>query len=158
MGIFDFAKAVIKDVKKVTAKPKKKKVVSRRKQNKKTKKKTPKTAQKGRAKKLKKSPRKTPQRKKPSKLIKPPVKSKQEKQIGIITHHFGKISVGIIKLTASLKVGDKIHIKGAHDDFTQVIKSMQLNHNDIVHASKGSEIGIKVKQPVHENDRVYKAQ
>ena len=53
-------------------------------------------------------------------------------------------------------MGDKIHIKGAHDDFSQVIKSMQCNHKDIIHAKKGLEIGIKVSSPVHENDKVYK--
>lgn len=91
-------------------------------------------------------PASTPQRKKP-----------KEKQIGVITHYFGNISVGIVKLKAELNVGDKIHIKGAHDDFTQAVKSMQLNHKDILSASKGKEVGIKVSQKVHVNDKVFLA-
>ena len=83
-------------------------------------------------------------------LVKP-----KGKQIGVITHSFGKINVGIIKLSSSVKVGDKIHILGAHDDFTQVIKSMQCDHKDITTAKKGLEIGIKVSKTVHENDKVY---
>lgn len=80
----------------------------------------------------------------------------KEQEIGVVTHYFGKISVGIIKLKAPLSVGDRIHIKGAHDDFTQTVNSMQLNHQDISSAKKGDEIGIKVTQRVHENDIVYK--
>ncbi|MCF7908494.1 MAG: translation elongation factor-like protein [Candidatus Omnitrophica bacterium] len=82
-------------------------------------------------------------------------KSKGE-EVGVVTHYFNKLSVGIIKLKKPLKVGDKIHIKGAHDDFTQGIKSMQHDHKDISLAKKGLEIGIKVSRPVHENDKVYK--
>ena len=86
------------------------------------------------------------------------VSKPKEKPIGIITHYFGKISVGIIKLKSTLKVGDSIQIKGAHSDFFQVVTSMQANHKDITRAVKGAEIGIKVSQRVHENDRVYRYQ
>jgi len=84
------------------------------------------------------------------------LKKPKEKEVGIITHYFGKISVGIIKLKSELKVGDKIHIKGATDDFKQTIKSMQYNHTEIPLAKNGYEIGIKVVRRVHENDKVYK--
>ncbi|MFH2145179.1 MAG: hypothetical protein ABII75_04015 [Candidatus Omnitrophota bacterium] len=86
-----------------------------------------------------------------------PEKSK-EKIAGVIIHYFGKINVGIIKLKAELKVGDKIHIKGAHDDFTQVVKSMQFDHKPLSRAPKGKEIGILVSQRVHEKDKVYFAE
>ena len=99
-------------------------------------------------------------KKSPQKSGVPPAKrstrAANEQQIGIITHSFAKISVGIIKLNAVLNVGDKIHIRGAHDDFTQVVKSMQLDHKDIQSAKKGDEIGIKVSKRVHEHDKVYK--
>ncbi len=80
----------------------------------------------------------------------------KEKEIGAITHYFGKIQVGIIKLKAELKVGDTIHIKGMHDDFTQTIDSLQYEHQSIPTAKKGLEVGVKVIRPVHENDKVYK--
>ena len=117
-------------------------------------KKTPlKKAQKNIQKKIMKKIQKQPQKKLQGE--KAPQKIK-EKQIGIITHSFNKISVGIIKLKSGLKTGDKIHIKGAHDDFTQVVASMQVNHKDISSAGKGAEVGIKVIKRVHENDKVYK--
>lgn len=111
----------------------------------------------------KRAPKKPPKTKKkplkkrpPKKSNQPPLSPSKEKMIGVVIHYFGKISVGIIKLKSTLRVGDKIHIKGAHDDFTQIIKSMQVNHKDILQAKKGDEIGIKVPQAVHENDKVYK--
>jgi len=84
-----------------------------------------------------------------------PVKKSKPKEIGRITHYFGKVSVGIIKLKAPLEVGTKIHIKGANDDFKQTVKSMQVNHQSIAKAKRGDEVGIKVSKKVHENDKVY---
>jgi translation elongation factor EF-1alpha len=79
----------------------------------------------------------------------------EEKKIGEITHYFGNISVGIIKLDSSLKVGDTIHIRGAHDDITQSVDSMQIEHDPVESADKGDEVGIKVIDKVHPNDEVY---
>ena len=85
--------------------------------------------------------------------VRVPVK---EKEIGAITHYFDKISVGIIKLKSPLAISEHIHIKGKNTDFTQVISSMQYNHKDVTLAERGLEIGIRVIEPVHENDIVYK--
>ena len=79
----------------------------------------------------------------------------KEKEIGIITHYFGNISVGIIQLSGSVKVGDNIHIKGTHDDFTQNIDSIQIEHEKVEEGKKGDFIGIKVAQKTHPHDRVY---
>jgi len=79
----------------------------------------------------------------------------KEKKIGVISHYFGNISVGIIELSAPLKVGDTIHVKGAHDDFTQDIETMQIEHDSVESAKKGDFVGIKVIQKVHPHDEVY---
>lgn len=145
MAIVDLVKKVFKSKRRA-----KKKAGSKTKKRtlKKIKKKTTKKAsRKAGLKKLKKPP------KLEEKL--PSLEKPKEKEIGRITHYFGKIEVGIIKLKSRLKVGDKIHIKGVHDDFTQVVTSMQYNHKDILQAKGGLEVGIKVNQKVHENDRVY---
>jgi putative protease len=79
-----------------------------------------------------------------------------EKLIGKITHYFGKIDVGIIKIeNGELNIGDTIHIKGHTSDFTQQVTSMQIEHDQIQKAKKGDDIGIKVDQKVHEHDEVY---
>ena len=80
----------------------------------------------------------------------------QEKEIGVITHYYGKVSVGIIDLKDSLSVGDTIHIKGAHDDFTQPVDSMQIEHDSVKEAKKGDAVGVKIIKKVHPNDKVYK--
>ena len=82
-------------------------------------------------------------------------KKPEEKLIGIVTHYFGKVYAGVIKLKAPLKIGDRIHIRGAHDDFIQTVNSMQINRENISSAGKGKEVGVKVIKPVHANDEVY---
>jgi len=78
----------------------------------------------------------------------------KEKEIGKIIHFYDHISVGVIKLDNTLKVGDKIHIKGAHDDFEQKVDSMQLEHKQIKSGKKGQEVAIKVDSTVHKNDKI----
>lgn len=79
-----------------------------------------------------------------------------EKEIGKITHYFGKIQVGVIELTDELKVGDTIRIISSNRDFTQIVSSMQIEHKNVEKAGKGESIGLKVDQPVKEGDIVYK--
>ena len=79
-----------------------------------------------------------------------------EKEIGVITHYYGKIGVGIIQLSDTLKVGDTIHIKGHTTDFTQTVSSMQIEHQNVQEAKAGDLVGLKVEQKVHPNDRVFK--
>ncbi len=80
----------------------------------------------------------------------------EKKEIGKITHYFGKINVAAIALTDSLKVGDKISIQGSHTDFEQEVDSIQIEKESIQEAGAGQEVGIKVKDRVRENDAVYK--
>ncbi len=57
-----------------------------------------------------------------------------------------------------LKIGDTIHIVGAHTDFTQIVDSMEIDRKPIETAKPGDDIGIKVKEKVREHDVVYKEQ
>jgi len=80
----------------------------------------------------------------------------EEKLVGKVTHYFGKINVAVIKLDkGSLKVGDKVHIKGAHDDFETVVLSMQIDHKDVSSAKKGQEVAVKIEGKAHDNDEVF---
>jgi translation elongation factor EF-1alpha len=80
-----------------------------------------------------------------------------EEEIGIITHYFSKINVGVLELSAGeLRIGDTIHIKGHTTDFYQKVESMQVEHNQVDIAKKGESVGMKVESPVRENDAVYK--
>jgi translation initiation factor IF-2 len=80
-----------------------------------------------------------------------------EEEIGKITHYFSKINVGILELSkGTLQVGDTIHIKGHTSDFYQKIESMQLEHDPVDKVKKGEPVGMKVENPVRENDVVFK--
>ena len=79
-----------------------------------------------------------------------------EEEIGTISHFYNRLEVGIVELSAPLKIGDTIHIKGAYDDFTQPVASIQVEHKDVQEAKSGDSAGIKVVQKVHEKDKVYK--
>jgi translation elongation factor EF-1alpha len=81
----------------------------------------------------------------------------EEQLIGRITHYYSHLSVGIIELTdGELNVGDTIHIKGAHTDFTETVDSIQIEHQNVARAEKGKVVGIKVKDKVREHDQVFR--
>jgi len=77
-------------------------------------------------------------------------------EVGRVTHFYPKISVAIVELKASLSIGDKILIKGATTNFEQTVESMQIEHKNIERAEAGQIIGLKVKERVRENDKVYR--
>ena len=76
--------------------------------------------------------------------------------VGVVTHYFPKVNVGVIKLKAPLVEGDNIKIKGHTTDFTQLVTSMQLEHGGISSAKKGQEIGLLVASRVRQHDVVIK--
>ena len=80
-----------------------------------------------------------------------------EEKIGIVEHFFTNINVAAIKITdGELKIGDTIHIVGAHTDFKQKIESMEINRNPVQTVKAGDEVGIKIKERAREHDIVYK--
>lgn len=82
-----------------------------------------------------------------------------EKEIGRVTHYYNHLEVAVVELTdGALKTGDTIHIIGNTSDFTQEVKSMQIEHESIEEAKKGQAIGLKVEEHVREHDKVYKVE
>ncbi len=95
--------------------------------------------------------------KKTIKKVKKLVMKKPGKLVGKVTHYYDHIKVGVIKLSAPLKVGDEIRIMGGGaTDFNQPVKSMQMDHKDVKVGKKGKSIGLKVKEKVREGYKVYK--
>ena len=84
------------------------------------------------------------------------VPNEKLKKIGAITHYFPKVKAGVIKLSATLAVGDTIYIKGHTTDFKQKVASLQIDNAPIEKAAKGKEVGIKVKGRVRAEDEVYR--
>jgi selenocysteine-specific translation elongation factor len=78
-----------------------------------------------------------------------------EKLVGTITHYFAKPEVGVVKLTAEIKVGDVLQIRGHTTDLQQEIVSMQVEHAAVETASAGTEVAIKLSERVRTHDEVY---
>lgn len=79
-----------------------------------------------------------------------------EVEIGTISDFFARPVVAAIELTAELKTGDKIHIKGHTTDIELIVNSMQINNQNISVAKAGDAVGIKVPDKVRHGDKVYK--
>lgn len=79
------------------------------------------------------------------------------KLIGKVVHYFDKIGVAVVSLDGPLQTGDTIRIVGGEStDFEQEVDSMEVEHQKIAKAKKGDEVGMKVKDKVHEGYKVYK--
>jgi len=79
-----------------------------------------------------------------------------EEAIGTVTDFFAKPVVAGVELTAALKLGDKIHIKGHTTDMELIVDSMQINNVDVKEAKARDLAGIKVSERVRRGDKVYK--
>ncbi len=79
-----------------------------------------------------------------------------EVEIGKVSDFFARPVVAGIQLTASLKVGDRIHIKGHTSDMEMTVASMQINNVDVKEAKAGDAVGIKLPDRARRGDTVYK--
>jgi putative protease len=80
---------------------------------------------------------------------------KDSEAIGVVEEYFRKPGVAAVRLRGGVKIGDNVRFLGHTTDFTQVIKSMQINHTDIPEAGEGDFVGILVDDRVRENDRMF---
>ncbi len=76
--------------------------------------------------------------------------------IGKVSDFFARPVVAGVELSGTLKIGDKIHIKGATTDMELAVESMQIDRVDITEGKLGDLIGIKVLERVRRGDIVYK--
>ena len=78
-----------------------------------------------------------------------------EKEVGKVMDFFAHPVVAGIDMSGTLKVGDKIHIKGHTTDIEMEIASMQIDNANVDKAKKGDSVGIKVPDRVRPGDKVY---
>jgi putative protease len=79
-----------------------------------------------------------------------------EEQIGTVSDFFARPVVAAIDLTGSLKIGDRIRIKGHSTDIELVVDSMQIDNAAVQEAKSGDSVGVKVSEKVRKHDTVYK--
>lgn len=56
----------------------------------------------------------------------------------------------------SLRVGDRIWIRGRTTDLLESVHSMQVDHQSVSEAKPPEQVGVRVSAKVRRNDRVYK--
>ena len=80
-----------------------------------------------------------------------------EEQVAVIVKFFAKPSVAALEVTnGNIKIGDVLKYKGHTTDFTEEITSMEIDNQPAEEARVGDLVGVKVKERVRENDKVYK--
>jgi translation elongation factor EF-1alpha len=79
-----------------------------------------------------------------------------EIKIGKVTHYYNHIGVAVLDLTGELRLGDRILIIGHTTDLSQVVMSMEIEHRKVQVVAPGEEVALKVAEPVHKGDEVYK--
>lgn len=75
--------------------------------------------------------------------------------IGKVSDFFAKPVVAGIELTGTLKLGDKIHIKGHTTDMELTVDSMQIDNVDVEEAKAGDSVGVKIGDRARRGDTVY---
>src|SRR4030042_160485 len=79
-----------------------------------------------------------------------------EEKIGLVSDYFAHVSVAGIELSGTLRVGDRIHIKGHTTDLEQVGDSMQIEHEQGEEAKTGDAVGIKLNDRCRPGDEGFK--
>ena len=79
-----------------------------------------------------------------------------EEEIGKVSAFFARPVVAGIDLTSTLKVGDRIHIKGHTTDLEFAVESMQVDNVDVKECRAGDSVGIKLPDRARHGDHVYK--
>ena len=79
-----------------------------------------------------------------------------EQAIGTVTHYFGHLSVAAVTLTDSLRVGDRIHVRGHTTDFEQTVYSMEVEHAKVDSAGPGDDVALQVTDHVRDNDKIFR--
>ena len=80
-----------------------------------------------------------------------------EEQVAVIVKFFAKPSVAALEVTnGTIKKGDIMRYKGHTTDFTEEISTMEIDNQVVDEVKVGDLVGVKVKERVRENDKVYK--
>jgi len=76
--------------------------------------------------------------------------------IGIVTHWYAHLSVAAVRLTDTLAVGDRIHIKGRTTDLVETVRSMEIEHRKVERAEPGDDVALAVEGHVRHRDVIFR--
>ena len=77
-------------------------------------------------------------------------------EVGQVGGFFAHPSVAMVELTASLKVGETVYVKGHTTDFQQMVESLQIDRQPVQEAQAGQSVGLQVKERCRKRDVVYR--
>ncbi len=77
-------------------------------------------------------------------------------KIGKVFKYFRKPGVAGVEIEREkIRLNDILHFKGENTDFKQEVQSIELDGEKVNKAEKGTRVGIKVKNRVRPNDKVF---
>ncbi|MFO8010993.1 MAG: translation elongation factor-like protein [Dehalococcoidia bacterium] len=79
-----------------------------------------------------------------------------EEEVGRVSRFYPRPVVAGIDVTAPIRLGDKLRIRGHTTDMELVVESMQIDNSDVQEAKPGDSAGIKVPDRAREGDTVYR--
>lgn len=80
-----------------------------------------------------------------------------EDQVGVVINYYTKPGVAAVKVIRGvIKKGDILKYKGYTTDFSETVSSMEIENQSVEKAQEGDLVGVKVKERVRENDKVYR--
>lgn len=80
-----------------------------------------------------------------------------EKLVGVVEDYFSHVGVIALTLQESLRVGDRIHVRGHTTEISQSVQSMQVDHAAVEQAAAGVGVGVRIDGKARQGDYVYKA-
>ena len=83
--------------------------------------------------------------------------TKRKKYVGIVENYYKKVGAAMIKLEAgAIKEGDILLVEGNKTGVVEeTASSMEIAKKKVKKANKGSSVGIKTKNQLRKNDKVY---
>jgi hypothetical protein len=80
-----------------------------------------------------------------------------EEKIGVVTDYLNRIGVAVIWLTdGDVRRGDQVRIAGRTTELTQAVESLEIDHRPVEEALRGSEVAMKIGDPVRRHDQVFR--
>lgn len=76
--------------------------------------------------------------------------------IGQVIHYYNHSGVAVIALEGELRIGDTLIILGHTTDLSQLVCSIEVEHNKLTIAEQGMLVAVKVEEAVRPGDLVYK--
>jgi hypothetical protein len=76
--------------------------------------------------------------------------------IGRVVRFYARAHAASIRLTAPLRVGDHIYLRGYTTDLQQRVTSLQISHSAVDAAEAGYLVGVQVVERCRPGDEVFR--